>query len=128
MVDILIRYSDIELGLTPSVLATTGHEEPGDDHSQNHVTGDTPTPKSSNPDSTIANSLKDVAPLAAIPHLDLLATQSWEEVNPLSEAFPSPFRRSTASSRSEIELRMPPKPSLLRNSKSLEAVPHFSLY
>lgn len=118
---------DIELGSTPPVPLRTSDEEPGNGHSQDHPTCGTSTPKASNPGSAIARSLKDVGPLEAIPSLDLLATEPWEKVTTLFETLPSPFNRSLASSRSEIELRMPPKPTLLRNSRSLEEVPHFSL-
>ena len=114
--------------LKSPVQACTSHEEPGDGHCQSHITCGRSTPKASNPGSAISHSPKDVRPLEAIPPLDLLATEPWEEVTKLSETFPSPSNRSFASSRSEIELRMPPKPTLLRNSRSLEAVPYFSLY
>lgn len=122
-----MRHSDIELGSTPPVPPHTSHEEPGNGHSEDHLIRGTSTPKASNSCNAIAHSLKDIGPLEAIPSLDLLATEPWEKVTTLFEALPPPINRSPASSRSEIELRMPPKPTLLRHSRSLEEVPHFSL-
>ena len=119
--------SDIELGLRPSVPPCASHEEPGDGQSKNNLTYGTSTPKASIPSSTISHSPKEVGPLEAVSSPDLLATEFWEKVTTFSETFPSPFSGSSAGSRSETELRMPPKPTLLRDSKSLEEVPHFSL-
>ena len=81
----------------------------------------------SEPRRTIPHSPKGVGPVEVASPLDLLATEPWEKVTTFSETFPSPVTRSLASSRSEVELRLPPKPTLLRNSKSLEDVPPFSL-
>ena len=124
------RYSygiDIELGSRPPVPHCTNHEEPRDGQSQNHLTCGPSTPKVAESHSTISHSPKNVGLVEVVSPLDLLATEPWEKVTTFPEFFPSPVIRSLASSRSEVELRMPPKPTLLRNSKSLEDVPHFSL-
>ena len=77
---------------------------------------------------TISQPLKDMGTLKALQSLDLLVTEPCEKIAMVSEAFPCHSKRSLTSSRSETELKMPPKPTLLRNSRSLEDVPHFSLY
>lgn len=94
--------------------------------SYDHLTGTASMPKASILQSAILHSPKDVEALGATSPLDLLSTVPWEATT-LSGDFPYSFRRSLAGSRSEIEISMPPKPILLRNSRSLEDVPHLSL-
>ncbi|KAM0806033.1 hypothetical protein BDR22DRAFT_196125 [Usnea florida] len=120
-------FPDIELGLRPSAPAVTSLEESENGRSQSNLASGTPLLIAPDPVSAISHTSKDSKYLGVIPTLDLLATVPWERAPKSCGALPPLSRQSLASSRSEVELRMPPKPTLLRNSRSLEAVPHLSL-